>query len=225
MALIQVPCWDSRKYTFDPSHTALVVIDMQRDFLADDGYIAVKYGTAAQLAAVVPKTMSVIDAARQVKLKIIHTREGYSADGSEVNSYKHQLGYVGQPGPNGPFLIRGTPGHDFFEGFEPQSDELVIDKPGFSAFYQTSFEEMLEQEGITHLVITGITTQCCVHSTLRDAVERGYFCLTLEDCCAAEDPAIHTATLAVIQAEDHLFGWISNAQAFAGALFHGPNEL
>ena len=194
---------------------------MQRDFLADDGYIAVKYGTAAQMAAVVPKTSSVIDAARQAKLKIIHTREGYSADGSEINSYKRQLGYVGQPGPNGPFLIRGTPGHEFFEGFEPRSHEIVIDKAGFSAFYQTSLEEILEQERITHLVITGITTQCCVHSTLRDAVERGYFCLTLEDCCAAEDPAVHSATLTVIQAENHLFGWISNAQAFVSTLFPG----
>ena len=218
MTTIHVPCWDNREYRFDPSHTALVVIDMQRDFLAEDGYVAVKYGTAAQLATIVPKTKNLLDAARQVQLKVVHTREGYSADGSEVNSYKRQLGYVGQPGPNGPFLIRGAPGHDFSEGFEPQSNEIVIDKPGFSAFYRTQFQEILHRENITHLVITGITTQCCVHSTLRDAVERGYFCLTLQDCCAAEDPAVHAATLTVIQAEKHLFGWISSAEAFKEAL-------
>ena len=224
MPMIEVSCWDSRKYTFNPCHTALVVIDMQRDFLATDGHISSKYRTVAKLAAIVPKTISVLEAARQAHLRIIHTREGYNADGSDVNSYKRQLGYVGQPGPNGPFLIRGTPGHDFFEGFEPEHDEIVIDKPGFSAFYRTSFEEILDENQITHLVIVGITTQCCVHSTLRDAVERGYFCLTLEDCCAAEDPAVHAATLTVIQAEKHLFGWISSMRAFTNALLCAPNN-
>ena len=218
MKAIQVPCWADRTYTFDPHHAALVVIDMQRDFLAADGYIASEHGTAAQMAEIIPTAIHVLDAARRGKLKIVHTREGYSGDGADVNAYKETLGYVGRAGPNGPFLVRGTPGHDFFDGFEPLDDEIVIDKPGFSAFYQTSFEQILNKNGITHLVITGITTQCCVHSTLRDAVERGYFCLTLEDCCAAEDPVVHAATLRVIQAENHLFGWISSGQDFANAM-------
>ena len=191
---------------------------MQHDFLAADGYIASKHGTAAQMAVIIPTTFRVLDAARQGKLKVFHTREGYSSDGSDVNAYKKTLGYVGQPGPNGPFLVRGAPGHDFFAGFGPRAGEIVIDKAGFSAFYQTSFEQILNESEITHLVIVGITTQCCVHSKLRDAVERGYFCLTLEDCCAAEDPAVHVATLRVIQAENHLFGWISNGQNFANAI-------
>ena len=108
--------------------------------------------------------------------------------------------------------------HDFFEGFEPKEKEIVIDKPGFRAFYKTDLEETLLDRDITHLIITGITTQCCVHSTLRDAVDRGFFCLSIEDCCAAHDSKIHDSTMKIIQAEDHLFGWITTSIEFFEAI-------
>ena len=195
----------------------MLVVDMQRDFIAPTGPGA---GPSTQnpLAGIVPNLEKVLAAARRAGMTIIHTREGYGLDGSDVNPYKQSLQYVGKPGPNGPFLIRGTPGHDFFEGFEPRPHEMVIDKAAFSAFYETSLHQQLADAGINHLVVTGVTTQCCVHSTLRDAVERGYFCLTLEDCCAAEDPAVHSATMLIIQAENNLFGWISDSQAFIDAI-------
>lgn len=215
----RVSCRGGRSFSFEAGHTALVVIDMQRDFLAPGGALADGDDrSAASLASVVDRAARVLRTARRTHLAVIHTREGYAADGRDINPYKRFLGYVGRPGPTGPFLIRGTPGHDFFEGFEPVRGERVIDKAAFSAFYDTPLEHTLERRGVTHLVIMGVTTQCCVHSTLRDAVERGYFCLTLEDCCAAEDADVHAAALRIIQAENHLFGWIASADDFIDAI-------
>ena len=216
--MMDLVCWGDRTYQFDCSSTALIVVDMQRDFLDDGGYIAWKNATANNLTAIVPNVQKVLKISRQAGLFIVHTREGYATDFSDVNPAKKAMGYVGKPGPNGSFLIRGTLGHDFMDGFLPEASETVIDKAGFSAFYNTGLDEILHKKGITHLVFTGITTQCCVQSTLRDAVERGYFCLTLEDCCAAEDPALHEASLKIIQGENHLFGWISSAALFVKVL-------
>lgn len=202
-----VACWDERQFDFDVHSTALLVIDMQQDFFAD----------APALEAAKPGVTAVVAAARLAGMTIIHTREGYTAaDGPDVNAYKKHLGYVGRESPSGPFLIRGTEGHDFAPDFEPADGEAVVDKAGFSGFYGTDLQEMLA--GITHLVIVGITTQCCVHSTLRDAVERAYFCLTVYDATAAEEVDVHNATMKIIQAERHLFGWISDAASTANAI-------
>jgi len=221
--MIEVSCWDNRKFVFEPGSTALLAIDMQHDFVSPNGYVAVNYG--GSLAAIVPPLEKVLQAAREIGVDVIHTREGYSADGSDVNAVKRALGYVGRPGPNGPFLIRGTPGHNFLEGFGPKGGEHVIDKPGFSAFYRTELDKILEDGAITHLIVTGVTTQCCVHSTLRDAVDRGYFCLSLEDCCMAIDPAVHDATMQIIQAEQHLFGWISSSSHLLNALVRDSTRM
>ena len=215
---MRVNCWQNRVFEFEPDSTAILVIDMQRDFLAPDGNLALRHGGVKALAAIIPKVTKVLTEARGAGLMVIHTREGYSPDRSDVNAFKRTLGYVGVDGPNGPFLIRGTPGHDFLEGFQPQESEYVVDKPGFSAFYRTDLETILSDQGISHLILAGITTQCCVHSTLRDAVDRGYFCLTIEDCCAAENQEIHDATMKIIQAENHLFGWITNSEDLIDAL-------
>lgn len=216
--MFTVPCWENRSFEFDPRHTALVVVDMQRDFVSDDGYVGFRHRGRNPLSRIVPELLRVLAAARSGGLCIVHTREGYSADGSDVNAYKRDLEYVGSPGPGGPFLIRGFYGHDFFNGFEPEGDETVVDKAGFSAFYNTDLHTNLTQRKITHLILTGVTTQCCVHSTLRDAVERGYFCLTLEDCCAAEDMNVHAAAMRIIQSENHLFGWIARGNDFTRTL-------
>jgi len=216
--MFKVSCWGNRSFEFDPQRAALVVIDMQRDFVSHDGYVGLRHRKRNPLVHIIPELLGVLGAARSAGLYIVHTREGYAADGSDVNPYKKALDYVGSPGPGGPFLIRGFHGHDFSRGFESLAGEAVIDKAGFSAFYNTGLERDLEQRKITHLVLAGVTTQCSVHSTLRDAVERGYFCLTLEDCCATEDAAVHGATLRIIQSENHLFGWIATGRDFTHAL-------
>lgn len=216
--MVEVYCWDNRRFSFDVDSLGLLVIDLQHDFLAPDGRTAVRHGGESPFAAILPTVARVLDAAREMGCTIIHTREGYRADGSDVTALKRSMNYVGQDGPNGPFLIRGTKGHDFLEGFTPHEGEIVIDKGGFSAFYRTTLESLLRAREISHLAIMGITTQCCVHSTLRSAVDRGFFCLTLHDCCAAEEQEVHDATMRVIQAENHLFGWISEADTFVDGL-------
>ncbi len=212
LAVISVPCRAGRRFEFHPAGTALLVIDMQRDFLEREG------DEAAPLSAIGPRVRDILARARAAGLACVHTREGYAPDLSDVTPAKRAMGYVGRPGPNGPFLIRGTRGHDFVDDLRPQEDEPVIDKAGFSAFHDTGLAAELERRGITHLILTGVTTQCCVHSTLRDAVDRGFFCLTVEDACAAYDPAVHEATLAIIQSEDHLFGWIARTGDLLTAL-------
>ena len=210
--MISVPCRSERRFDFEPAGTALLVIDMQRDFLERGG------AEEAALRAIIPRVRDIVAAARAAGLTVVHTREGYAPDRSDVTPAKAALGYVGRPGPDGPFLIRGTRGHDFVDEVTPEEGETVIDKPGFSAFHRTELEAALRDRHLTHLVLTGVTTQCCVHSSLRDAVERGFFCLTVEDACAAVDPALHEAVLTVIQGEGHLFGWIARTSDLLAAL-------
>lgn len=205
-----IVCWGGREFTFEPDSTALLVVDMQRDFLDSGGMAAVDGEDVAGLRNVMPAVAAVTAAARAGGVRVIHTREGYSADLSDVSAMKAQRGSVGIAGPLGRFLIRGEVGHDFYDGFAPVGDETVIDKPGFSAFFRTGLEDRLRSDSVTHLIICGITTQCCVQSTLRDAVDRGFYCLTVADACAAFDPDVHDAVLRIIQAEGNLFGWIAD---------------
>ena len=145
---------------------------------------------------VVPKVAALLAAARGAGCHIVHTREGYASDLSDVTAYRKSLGYVGREGPGGRFLIRGEWGHDFLDEVAPLAGETVIDKPGFSAFYGSDLHARLQAAGIDHLILCGVTTQCCVHSTLREAVDLGYWCLTVADCCAAEEQELHDAALA-----------------------------
>jgi nicotinamidase-related amidase len=223
--MFKVSCWDDRSFEFDPDHTALAVIDMQRDFVSHEGYVGIRHRRRNPLARIIPELLSVLDTARAAKMLIVHTREGYAADGSDVSPYKKVLDYVGSPGPGGPFLIRGFHGHDFSGGFAPAAGEIVVDKAGFSAFFGTNLHSNLTERDITHLILAGVTTQCCVHSTLRDAVERGYFCLTLENCCAAEDAIVHAAALKIIQSENHLFGWLASGRDFTNAFGGNPTSV
>ena len=213
-----IRCWGDRRFEFDPRTTALLVIDMQRDFLDPEGMAAREGEDITPLRSVRPIVAAVRDICRAAELPIIHTREGYAPDMADVPASKADRGSVGAPGPLGRALIRGEPGHDFLEGFRPPPSEAVFDKPGFSGFYRTDLEQHLRDAGITHLMLAGITTQCCVHSTLRDAVDRGFYCLTVADACAAFDPAVHDAVFTVIQAEDHLFGWVAETRDIIAAL-------
>lgn len=218
---LEIDCRAGRTLTLPTARSALLVIDMQRDFLDPEGMCGVLGEPVAELQAIVPRLVALVAAARRAGLTLIHTREGYAPDLSDLQAAKAGTSEVGQSGPLGRFLIRGEAGHDFIPELRPAPGEAVIDKPGFGAFHRTGLEERLRAAGTTHLLLAGVTTQCCVHSTLREAVDRGYYCLTVADCCAAVDPRLHEAALALIQGEGHLFGWIADARAVMAALEQG----
>ncbi len=211
--LISVPCWQGLSYSFDPAQAAFLAIDMQRDFLVEGGG-----EDTAGLREIVPTVAVVLDAARRASLTVIHTREGYAPDLSDVHDLKRARQSVGQAGALGRFLIRGEFGHDFVDECRPLDGETVIDKPGFSAFYKTDLEDQLRAQGINHLIFAGVTAQCCVLSTIRAAVDRGFYCLLLADACAAFDTGLHRATLDIIQGENQLFGWIADSAELIAAL-------
>lgn len=216
--MFTVPCNFDRSFSCDPASTALIAIDMQRDFIDPDGYCAVNYGDVSACAEIIPRFKAVLQAARQAGLHIVHTREGYAPDGFDMSQMKRERNSTGSPGPLGRFLIRGEPGHDFIPELTPEPGEPVFDKPGFSIFHRTGLENHLADNGITHLIMMGITTQCCVHSSLRAAVDLGYWCLTVEDCCAAQDPKLHDAAISIIYGEGHLFGWVCNSASLIPAI-------
>jgi nicotinamidase-related amidase len=202
---IIIPCRGNRTYRFSPQRTALLVIDMQREFFCDS--------TAAcldEMRAILPRVATLISLARDLHCMVIHTRESYHADLSDVSAYRQSLGYVGRPTPLGRYCILGEPGHEYVAEARPLPDEPVIDKAAFSAFYHSQLDELLRRHDIDHLLLCGVTTQACVHSTLRAAVDRGYWCLTVADCCAASEPGLHEAALSIIAGENHLFGWIAD---------------
>ena len=217
--MISVPAFANRTYTFPPEKTALLLIDMQRDFI--DNVEA--NGESEPVQAIVPALRDLLGAARAAGMTVAHTREGHVPDLSDLNDAKRERSRdagaeIGAEGAMGRYLVRGEHGHDFIDALRPEPGEWIIDKPGFGAFYATDLELRLRARGITHLIIGGVTTQCCVQSTLREAVDRGYRCLTLADGCATFDTSLHDATMAIIQSEGHLFGWIGTCGDVAAAL-------
>ena len=213
MNKVSVQCRGDRAYTFSPEHTALLVIDLQKEFFVES------LGECLDdMRAILPRVKRLISSTRDLKCKVIHTRESYKPDLSDVDAYRRSLDYVGKPGPLGRFCILGEPGHEFVEEAHPLPSETVIDKASFGAFYNTGLDDLLRQDGIDHLVLCGVTTQACVHSTLREAVDRGYWCLTVADCCAALEPGMHDAALDLIAGEGHLFGWVADVQDVASGI-------
>ncbi len=207
MNKISVQCRGDRIYQFSPETTALLVVDLQKEFFTDD------MGECFdQMQSILPRVARIIALARKLGCKVIHTRESYKPDLSDVHAYRRSLNYVGKPGPLGRFCILGEPGHEFVDQVKPLPSECVIEKASFGAFYNTDLDNLLRRDGIDHIIMCGVTTQCCVHSTLREAVDRGYWCLTIADCCAASDPGMHDAALKIIAGEGHLFGWVSDAR-------------
>jgi nicotinamidase-related amidase len=207
MRRISVHSRHDRVFGFLPESTALLSIDLQKEFFLD--------GSGEKLegmVSILPRVSRLLALARMLGCKVVHTRESYQPDLGDVSAYRRSLGYVGKPGPLGRFCILGEPGHEFVEEAEPVSGEVVVDKAGFGAFHGSSLDEILRGSGIDHLIICGVTTQCCVHSTLREAVDRGYWCLTMADCCAASEPGMHEAALSLIAGEGHLFGWVADLQ-------------
>ena len=194
-------------------HAALIIIDMQRDFLEPGGFGETLGNNVSLLSAAVPPLRKVLDAARKAGMLIIHTREGHRPDLSDAPRHKVERGEpalrIGAPGPMGRILVRGEPGHDIIPELYPADGEPVIDKPGKGAFYQTDLELMLKNREIDTLFVCGVTTEVCVNTTVREANDRGFRCIVLSDCCASYFPEFHAAGLAMIKAQGGIFGWIS----------------
>jgi nicotinamidase-related amidase len=203
--------------SIDLARTALLIIDMQRDFLEPGGFGAALGNDVTRLQVAVAPCRTVLAAARAHGLLVIHTREGHRPDLSDAPRLKVERGdpalRIGAPGPMGRILVRGEPGHDIIADLCPAAGEPVIDKPGKGAFYQTDLDLMLRNRGIETLLVGGVTTEVCVNTTVREANDRGYCCVVLADCCASYFPEFHAAGLAMIKAQGGIFGWVATSQA------------
>jgi nicotinamidase-related amidase len=206
----------------DITRAALIIIDMQRDFLEPGGFGEALGNDVSRLAAAVAPCRKVLDAARQAGILVIHTREGHRPDLSDAPRAKIERGApsmrIGAPGPMGRILVRGEPGHDIIAELYPVPGEPVIDKPGKGAFYQTDLALMLQNNEIETLIVCGVTTEVCVNTTVREANDRGYRCVVLGDCCASYFAHFHEAGLAMIKAQGGIFGWVSASNHFLFAL-------
>ncbi|MFL6574411.1 MAG: cysteine hydrolase family protein [Burkholderiales bacterium] len=210
------------EFEFEPTSTALVIIDMQRDFVDSGGFGEALGNDVSLLRKAVAPTRKVLDAARRREMLVIHTREGHRPDLSDLPASKKLRGRlkngIGDPGPMGRILVRGEYGHDIVDELKPAPGEPVVDKPGKGAFYATDLDSMLHNRGIRRLVVCGVTTEVCVNTTVREANDRGYDCLVLEDCVGSYFPAFQRAALDMIKAQGGIFGWVSDSNKFMEAL-------
>jgi len=201
---------------------ALIVIDMQRDFLLPGGFGETLGNDVSLLQKVVPPLAVVLAAARRSGFLVIHTREGHLPDLSDCPPAKLRRGKpsqrIGDLGPHGRILIRGEYGHDIVDALAPVEGEVVIDKPGKGAFYATDLDAVLSSAGITHLLVTGVTTEVCVHTTVREANDRGYDALVLSDCVGSYFPEFQRIGLQMVAAQGGIFGWVADSAALLAAL-------
>lgn len=209
--------------------TALVIIDMQRDFLEPGGFGETLGNDVSQLTRAVKPCGDVLAAFRKAGLLVIHTREGHLPDLSDAPPAKIERGApslrIGDPGPMGRILIRGEAGHDIVPPLYPVKGEIVIDKPGKGAFYATELGEILKQHSIENLLVCGVTTEVCVNTTVREANDRGYRCVVLADCCASYFPEFHDMGLRMIKAQGGIFGWVSSSSEVLKALNSEPSKM
>ena len=205
-------------FQFNPASTALMVIDMQRDFLEPGGFGQTLGNDVTQLRHVIAPTAALLAACRAAGVFVVHTREGHRPDLADCPPAKLARGApslrIGDPGPRGRILIRGEEGHDIIDELAPELGEPVVDKPGKGAFYATNLDDLLAARGIRSLVVTGVTTEVCVHTTVREANDRGYECLVLEDCVGSYFPDLHRAGLQMIVAQGGIFGWVGTSTDF-----------
>lgn len=198
-------------FEFDLAHTALLIIDMQRDFVEPGGFGASLGNDVTPLQAIIPALKNFLECWREAGGCVVHTREGHLPDLSDCPPAKLLRGSpsmrIGDAGPMGRILIQGEHGHAIVDALAPQADELVIDKPGKGAFYATDLAEALQQRGITHLLLAGVTTEVCVQTTMREANDRGYVCLLLEDATDSYFPHFKQATLEMVRAQGAIVGW------------------
>jgi nicotinamidase-related amidase len=209
-------------FAFDPAHTALIVIDMQRDFIEPGGFGATLGNDVTLLKRIVPTVARLIDVFRKAGLPVIHTRECHKPDLSDLPKAKHLRGKpsmrIGDPGPMGRILIAGEPGADIVPELAAVPGEVVLDKPGKGAFYATPLGEILAEKQITHLVFAGVTTEVCVQTTMREANDRGFDCLLAEDATESYFPEFKKAAIDMIRAQGAIVGWTATVDQIAAAL-------
>lgn len=210
--------------TVDPASTAVVIIDMQRDFLEPGGFGESLGNEVSLLNAAVGPCKALLDCTRRLGLLVVHTREGHRPDLTDAPRAKLERGLpslrIGAPGPMGRILIRGEPGHDIVPALSPREGEPVVDKPGKGAFYATDLDALLRNRGIENLIVCGVTTEVCVHTTVREANDRGYRCIVPGDCCASYFPEFHEVALRMICAQGGIFGWVTDSARILAA-FNG----
>ncbi len=211
-------------YPFDlvASRAGLLIIDMQRDFLEPGGFGAALGNDVSLLRRTIAPTRRLLDAARRAGLTVIHTREGHRPDLADLPPTKKARGRlpngIGDPGPMGRILVRGEPGHDIIPELYPLPGEPVVDKPGKGAFHATDLDAMLKNRGITQLIVGGVTTEVCVNTTVREANDRGYECVVVEDCVGSYFPEFQEMGLRMIKAQGGIFGWVASSEAVIAAL-------
>ncbi|MGH8919545.1 MAG: cysteine hydrolase family protein [Actinomycetes bacterium] len=209
-------------FGFHPERTALVIIDMQRDFVEPGGFGETLGNDVSLLRAVISPLRAVLTATRAAGITVIHTREGHLPDLSDCPPAKRGRGNptlrIGDHGPKGRILIRGEYGHDIIDELVPLPGETVIDKPGKGSFTGTDLGQRLAGAGITSLIVTGVTTEVCVHTTVREANDRGFECLVLADCVGSYFPEFQRVGLAMITAQGGIFGWVAPSACYLAAL-------
>lgn len=209
-------------YEFIPELTALLIIDMQRDFLEPGGFGEMLGNDVGQLRRTIEPNKRLLAAWREAGLTVLHTREGHRPDLSDLPPAKKVRGHgkttIGDSGPMGRILIRGEAGHDIIPELYPMPGEAVIDKPGKGAFFATDLQAILQNRGIKSLVVTGVTTEVCVNTTVREANDRGYECLVPSDCVGSYFPEFQEMGLKMIKAQSGIFGWVSDSDKILAAL-------
>ncbi len=219
-----MPLIEAEHYPFDfaPTHAALMIIDMQRDFLEPGGFGESLGNDVRLLRRTITATRALLAAARAAGLTVIHTREGHRPDLADLPAAKKTRGRpalaIGDEGAMGRLLVRGEPGHDIIPELSPLPGEPVIDKPGKGAFYATDLDAILRNRGIRQLIVCGVTTEVCVNTSVREANDRGYDCLVLADCVGSYFPEFQEAGLAMIKAQGGIFGWVGQSEAVLAAL-------
>ncbi|NYG34631.1 cysteine hydrolase [Sphaerotilus montanus] len=207
---------------FTPANTALVIIDMQTDFCGVGGYVDKMGYDLSQTRAPIEPLKQLLAEARRTGLHVIHTREGHRPDLSDCPPAKRLRGApglrIGDAGPMGRLLLQGEPGHAIIPELAPVDGELVLDKPGKGAFYGTDLQARLAERGITHLVFTGVTNEVCVQTTMREANDRGYDCVLIEDATESYFPEFKAATLAMVRAQGAIVGWTATSTDLIAAL-------
>jgi biuret amidohydrolase len=213
---------DPYVFKLEPNRTALVIIDMQRDFLEPGGFGHALGNDVSLLRVAIEPIKRILLACRERGILVVHTREGHRPDLADLAPAKKARGRlacgIGDPGPMGRILVRGEAGHEIIPELAPAPGEPVVDKPGKGAFYATDLDAILRGRGITSLLVCGVTTEVCVHTTVREANDRGFDCLVLEDCVGSYFPEFQKSALAMIKAQGGIFGWVAPSSRLLAAL-------